>query len=68
MLTEKESSWDDILSRGICVVVKVGGVCICKMCRRWFDERGFVTVDRLEIYRESKNDEWESWVGNRLLY
>lgn len=23
MLTEKESSWDDILRRGICVVVKV---------------------------------------------
>lgn len=26
MLTEKESSWDDILSKGICVVVNVDGV------------------------------------------
>lgn len=35
MLTEKESSWDDILRRGICVVVNVG-----KACRWWYDEFG----------------------------
>lgn len=33
MFTEKESSWDDILSRGICFVVNVGSSCICEACR-----------------------------------
>lgn len=39
MLTEKESSWDDILRRGICVVVDSGGGCRCEayevMRRLW---------------------------------
>lgn len=32
MLTEKESSWDDILRRGICVVVDGDSVCRCVVC------------------------------------
>lgn len=47
MLTEKESSWDDILRRGICVVMSGGR----RLCMRGL----FVRVDDEMIWlRDSK--------------